>query len=331
MDKLLRFLVIASLAVFPKVALGFILDPCFGAGLASFTYASPGPNDPVGYKLLIPTTVDTLFTYPDYKHIWVKQSQADSTTFVVDVILTDDSTTFPNYYPVNRLDQNWGFVPPLAPGFYTLLGTINVYDASTGTLQPECDPQKFGNPQRSSPFVVYTPDDVINYQNRRAVETAVIEYYDAVLDHYFMTSDVNEIQALNSLKFAAWVPTGNKFMAYSTPYGAGTRVTRYYGLPSAGLDSHFFTVDYYENAYVQTVLSTDWIIETTDAFEILEPLTATGFCPANTLPVYRLWNGRTDSNHRYSIDPMVRQQMIAKGWIPEGYGPDGVVMCSPAL
>ena len=31
------------------------------------------------------------------------------------------------------------------------------------------------------------------------------------------------------------------------------------------------------------------------------------------------------------FDPAVRQQMIARGWIPEGYGPDGVVMCSPAL
>jgi Repeat of unknown function (DUF5648) len=45
----------------------------------------------------------------------------------------------------------------------------------------------------------------------------------------------------------------------------------------------------------------------------------------------RLWNGQSNGHHRYTIDPAVRQQMIARGWIPEGYGPDGVVMCSPAL
>jgi hypothetical protein len=73
------------------------------------------------------------------------------------------------------------------------------------------------------------------------------------------------------------------------------------------------------------------MLEDDEAFAIWQPLTEMGFCPTNTLPVYRLWNGRTDSNHRYTIDPAVRQDMIAKGWLPEGYGPDGVVMCSPAL
>jgi hypothetical protein len=34
-------------------------------------------------------------------------------------------------------------------------------------------------------------------------------------------------------------------------------------------------------------------------------------------------------NHRYTIDPDVRTQMIAVGWIPEGNGPDGVFTCVP--
>jgi hypothetical protein len=45
--------------------------------------------------------------------------------------------------------------------------------------------------------------------------------------------------------------------------------------------------------------------------------------------VYRLWNGKANAGHRYTVDAGVRLDMIAKGWIPEGYGPDGVVMCVP--
>ncbi|MBI4740056.1 MAG: hypothetical protein HY777_00520, partial [Betaproteobacteria bacterium] len=45
--------------------------------------------------------------------------------------------------------------------------------------------------------------------------------------------------------------------------------------------------------------------------------------------VYRLWNQRPDTNHRYTTDPATRAQMIAKGYVAEGYGSAGVVMCVP--
>ena len=60
------------------------------------------------------------------------------------------------------------------------------------------------------------------------------------------------------------------------------------------------------------------------------PDTATGACPAGTIPVYRLWNGRADSNHRYTADPVTKAQMLAKGYVAEGYGSDAVSMCSPS-
>jgi BNR repeat protein len=59
------------------------------------------------------------------------------------------------------------------------------------------------------------------------------------------------------------------------------------------------------------------------------PDTATGGCPSDPVPVFRLWNHRADSNHRYVTDPVVRAQMIARGYVPEGYGPLGTAMCSP--
>ena len=109
-------------------------------------------------------------------------------------------------------------------------------------------------------------------------------------------------------------------------------VRRYYGLPSAGLDSHFFTQVEYERLALESPsnpLSAAWLLETEQAFQLYQPLSEKGFCPTTTVSVYRLWNGRIDSNHRYTTDLAVRQDMIANGWIPVGYGALGVVMCAP--
>jgi hypothetical protein len=57
------------------------------------------------------------------------------------------------------------------------------------------------------------------------------------------------------------------------------------------------------------------------------PDLATGQCPPGTRNVYRLWNNRADSNHRYTTDPAVKAAMIEKGYVAEGYGPDAVIMC----
>ena len=56
-----------------------------------------------------------------------------------------------------------------------------------------------------------------------------------------------------------------------------------------------------------------------------------GACPPGTLPVYRVFSNRPDANHRYMIDATIRNQMVARGWLAEGDGPDLVVMCVPAV
>jgi hypothetical protein len=72
------------------------------------------------------------------------------------------------------------------------------------------------------------------------------------------------------------------------------------------------------------------LLESDSAFYIAVP-GADGSCATGLTPVYRLYNnGRNGApNHRYTTNAMVRTQMVAEGWVPEGLGPDAVEMCSP--
>ena len=73
-----------------------------------------------------------------------------------------------------------------------------------------------------------------------------------------------------------------------------------------------------------------WTYESGSVFYIALPDAATGACPDGTQPVWRFFNQRT-TNHRYVIDHQTRDDMRADPatWIPEGYGPDNVIMCAP--
>jgi len=108
-------------------------------------------------------------------------------------------------------------------------------------------------------------------------------------------------------------------------------VCRFYGLPGAGLDSHFYSAAPSECDYVRLRFPDAWMEETSNAFGVYLPDVQTGQCPANSIPIYRSWNNRADSNHRFTTDPTVQQAMIARGYVAEGYGagPLVVAMCSP--
>ncbi|MEO8107462.1 MAG: hypothetical protein ABI886_09795 [Betaproteobacteria bacterium] len=75
-------------------------------------------------------------------------------------------------------------------------------------------------------------------------------------------------------------------------------------------------------------MSTDWGSLRSNLFYIALPDATTGNCAPGTIPVYRVWNGRTDSNHRYTTSKALRDQMLAKGYVAEGYGPDLAIMCA---
>jgi hypothetical protein len=69
--------------------------------------------------------------------------------------------------------------------------------------------------------------------------------------------------------------------------------------------------------------------ESPEVMYVILPDTASGACPPQTTAVYRVWNQRADSNHRYTTDFALRAQMLGRGYIGEGYGPNAVAMCSP--
>jgi hypothetical protein len=161
----------------------------------------------------------------------------------------------------------------------------------------------------------------------------VIEYYNAALDHYFITPLGVEIDALDSGRIAGWTRTGLAFDAADSPAAGLSPVCRFY-LPPVHGDSHFLSASPAECAAVLARIPGDpnfsgYIEETPAAFYIALPDTTSGACPGDSVPVYRLWNQRADSNHRYTADPATRDAMVARGYAPEGYGPQGVGMCTP--
>ena len=160
-----------------------------------------------------------------------------------------------------------------------------------------------------------------------------IEYYHAGLDHYFVTSIPDEIAKLDSGFFSGWQRTGEHFTVFdaATSTAGATGVCRFYGNPAFGLDSHFYSASPAECAAVQQKFPDAWLLESNNVFQVLLPNTTTGACPANSVPIYRAWNGRADSNHRYTTSAAILQSMVAMGYVAEGYGPASlpVAMCSP--
>ncbi|MEO5699617.1 MAG: hypothetical protein ABIS17_08290, partial [Casimicrobiaceae bacterium] len=159
-----------------------------------------------------------------------------------------------------------------------------------------------------------------------------VEFYNAALDHYFVSANPAEIAMLDGGGFAGWQRTGERWTVYRSAPGAaarGTPVCRFYGRPEVGLDSHFYSGSPAECATVHAKFASSWLLESDDVFEAQLPHASTGRCPIAMDPVYRLYNNRLDVNHRYATSLAIRQQMIDRGWVPEGYGPDAVALCTP--
>ena len=69
---------------------------------------------------------------------------------------------------------------------------------------------------------------------------------------------------------------------------------------------------------------------TASVFGVLAP-GPTRNCSSGSVPVYRLYNSDQGAapNHRYTTNRATRATMLGNGWIAEGYGDQGLIMCSP--
>ncbi len=176
-------------------------------------------------------------------------------------------------------------------------------------------------------FTDYARGEIRRFAAESADRIDVVEYYNAALDHYFMTATPAEIHALDAGTLKGWARTSRSFSAFAQAASGTSPVCRYY-LPPAFGDSHFYSASPVECNEVRAKFP-GFVSEGTAVLHIALPDTMTGVCATGTVPVYRVWNNRADSNHRYTTDPAIRNAMVAQGGIAEGYGPDHVIMCAP--
>ncbi len=157
----------------------------------------------------------------------------------------------------------------------------------------------------------------------------VVEYYNTITGHYFMTAGAAEMADIAAGSAGpGWAPTGWSFTAYPYPPdpgtycpgvgGCGEIVSRFY---SSFSNSHFYTADAAEARGLEDNPGSEWKLEP-DKFSIPVPLAVTnGQCFGGLVPVYRLYNNRFafhDSNHRFVTDAGERAKMVARGWTDEG-------------
>ncbi|MEP7328331.1 MAG: hypothetical protein ABI777_03905 [Betaproteobacteria bacterium] len=160
-----------------------------------------------------------------------------------------------------------------------------------------------------------------------AATVDVVEYFHAAFGHYFITYLTDEIAKLDNGTFVGWARTGKQFKAWTAAGTDLSPVCRFFTTAFAPKSSHFYTPFAPECSVVKA--NAVWSYEGEVFFT--QQASVTGVCPPNTLPVYRMYNnGQSGApNHRYTTDFNVRAQMLAQGWIPEGAGTIGVIMCSP--
>ena len=152
----------------------------------------------------------------------------------------------------------------------------------------------------------------------------VVEYYNATLNHYFITAFPEEAAALDLGKpVAGWKRTGVTWNVWKAAgeHANAVPVCRFFGTPGVGPNSHFYTADAAECSKVKG--NPDWTYEAI-AFYVEVPNGPN--CATGTQPVYRsFYPGAkvSESNHRFLPDLTMHQRMVPASTL------EGVTMCAP--
>jgi uncharacterized protein (DUF1800 family) len=152
-----------------------------------------------------------------------------------------------------------------------------------------------------------------------------VEFYNTDLHHYFITAFPEEAAGIDKgTAGPGWTRTGGSFGVFldAADEPALVPVCRFYGTPGKGPNSHFYTADAAECEAVKK--DPGWTFEGIAYY--IRPLSPSAACDASSTPVYRSYNNgyiRNDSNHRFTIDLTVQQNMPR-----QGYSLEGPVMCA---
>ena len=157
-----------------------------------------------------------------------------------------------------------------------------------------------------------------------AQSVTVVEFYNKVLDAYFITGRLAEQSALDGQ--SAFKRTGMTFEATSAASAAtgSTRICRFYiSLTSPATSSHFYGREGTDCQQIQTQKLPGFSYEGFD-FSSTEPVA--GVCPASTTSVYRSLRaaaGGKTPNHRYTTSAQTYKTAQSEGYVGEG-----VVFCA---
>lgn len=158
-----------------------------------------------------------------------------------------------------------------------------------------------------------------------AGDWTVTEYYNTVIDHFFMTGLEAEKGYLDSGGGGGWQRTGSEaFKVWSaSPGTAWSPVCRFYGNDAIGPNgkrigpnSHFYTIEPGECALVKADIG--WKYE---GVAFYARRLDNGACPSPYRIVYRAYNNgfpNKDSNHRFAVARSALESLVRLGWTIEG-------------
>lgn len=216
-------------------------------------------------------------------------------------------------------------------GLLTFLASGGYYELRGGLTGGESSCNAQHSPDYYSRFDQMIPKlrDYLAPGTTPPNEAVVVEYYNASLDHYFMTASPIEINDLDTGAFIGWQRTGLRFVAYTSQVAGTSPVCRFYLKPDFG-DSHFYSASPSEcSLLVNNPRFPGWVFESGNVFYVALPDPTTGACAAGTHSLWRFFHSAV-TNHRYTDDVSEHDILRADpDWIPEGYGPDAVIMCVP--
>ena len=217
-----------------------------------------------------------------------------------------------------------GALVTMAPGggFYEIRGGLF---GGVSACETPTEPDYYSHFEQALPLVREYLTPTADMQGK----VPAVEFYNASLNHYFLSTNPVEIDNLDSGRTVGWVRTGLRFLVYSVPAAGTSPVCRFYRAPAFG-DSHFYSASPAECTQTAAAHPVDWIYESPSVFYVQLPNTTSGACPAGTAAVYRFFNTST-TNHRYTTEQVIRDEMRAQAaWTAEGYGPGPYfpIMCA---